>query len=149
VKYCISPLATSGRNETSIPELKEAFLDFLEQIGQTEKDFDFRLLFAGGDGLSYNNTQLLQRYLQNHHPDAFRSFEILRPVLQIWHTLWTNLCRIFETHWGAPLNDNVATLGHSAKKIARAPPANLKKVDYYPSVQWNLVHDMRILDCWS
>jgi hypothetical protein len=92
---------------------------------------------------------LLKKYLQNH-TDAFQSFEILRPILQLWHLMWTDLCRIFETHWGAPLNDNPATLGHSAKKIGRAPPANLKKVDYYPSVQLlNLVHDMRMLDCWS
>jgi hypothetical protein len=150
VKYDISPLATSGKNEASIPELKEAFLDFLEQIGQTEDDFDPRLIFAGGDGMSFNNTHLLKKYLQNHSPHAFRSFEILRPVLQIWHTMWTDLCRIFETHWGPSLNDNIATLGHSAKKIGGAPLANLKKVDYYPSAQLlNLVHDMRMLDCWA
>jgi hypothetical protein len=145
----ISPLATSGKNEASIAELKDAFLDFFEQLGLTEGDYDFRLLFGGGDGMSYNNMLLLQKYLQNHK-DAFQSFEILRPVLQLWHTMWTDLCRIFETHWGAPLNDNPATLGHSAKKIGRAPPANLKKVDYYPSAQLlGLVHDMRMLDCWS
>ncbi|KAJ7201497.1 hypothetical protein B0H12DRAFT_1036342 [Mycena haematopus] len=150
IKYNISPLATSGKNEASIPELKDAFLDFLEQIGQTEDNFDSQFIFAGGDGMSYNNTHLLKKYLQNHSPDAFRSFEILRPVLQLWHTMWTDLCRIFETHWGAPLSDNIATLGHSAKKIGRAPPANLKKVDYYPSAQLlNLVHDMRMLDCWA
>jgi hypothetical protein len=64
--------------------------------------------------------------------------------------MWTDLCRIFETHWGAPLNHNPATLGHSAKKIGRTPPANLKKVDYYPSDQHlNLVHDICMLDCWS
>jgi hypothetical protein len=145
----ISPLATSGKNEASIGELKEAFLDFFEQIGLTEGDYDFRLLFGGGDGMSYNNMLLLKKYLQ-HHDDAFQSFEILRPILQLWHTMWTDLCRIFETHWGAPLNDNPATLGYSAKKIGRAPPANLKKVDYYPSVQLlTLVHDMRMLDCWA
>ncbi|KAJ7779878.1 hypothetical protein B0H16DRAFT_1830349, partial [Mycena metata] len=150
VKYPISPLATSGKNETYLAELKEAFIDFLGQLGMTEDDFDFRLLFGGGDGMSYNNMLLLQRFLQNHVDNPLQSFELLRPVLQIWHTLWTDLCRIHETHWGAPLNDNPATLGHSAKKIGRAAPANLKKVDYYPSAQLlNLVHDMRMLDCWA
>ncbi|KAJ7674127.1 hypothetical protein B0H17DRAFT_946931, partial [Mycena rosella] len=148
-KTPIRPLATSGKNEASIPELKEAFLDFLEQGGQTEGDYDLRHFFGGGDGMSYNNMLVLKKYLQNHQ-DPFQSFELLRPVLQIWHTMWTDLCRIFETHWGPPLNDNPATLGHSAKKIGRAPPANLKKVDYYPSAQLlSLVHDMRMLDCWS
>ncbi|KAJ6592012.1 hypothetical protein B0H10DRAFT_2233056 [Mycena sp. CBHHK59/15] len=147
-KTPISPLATSGKNEAYLAELLAAFLDFLEQIGQTDGNFDMRLWFGGGDGMSYNNMLLLKRYLQNHK-DTFQSFELLRPVLQLWHTMWTDLCRIFETHWGDPLNDNPATLGHSAKKIGRAPPSNLKKVDYYPSAQLlNVVHDMRMLDCW-
>jgi hypothetical protein len=145
----IFPLATSGKNEASITELKDALIDFLEQIGHVEGNYDPRLWFGGGDGMSYNNMGLLKNFLQNHE-DLFQSFELLRPVLQVWHTMWTDLCRINETHWGAPLNDNPATLGHSAKKIGRAPPANLKKVDYYPSAQLlSLVHDMRILDCWA
>ena len=147
-KTPIFPLATSGKNEAYLAELLAAFLDFLEQIGQTDGDFDPRLWFGGGDGMSYNNMLLLKRYLQNH-TNMFQSLELLCPVLQLWHTMWTDLCRIFETHWGAPLNDNPATLGHSAKKIGRAPPSNLKKVDYYPSAQLlNVVHDMRMLDCW-
>ncbi|KAK6988318.1 hypothetical protein R3P38DRAFT_3332094 [Favolaschia claudopus] len=149
VKYNISPLATSGKSEASIPELKDAFVDFFEQIGQTEDDYDSRLLFVGGDGMSFNNMHLVKKFLQPHHPHPFQTFDIMRPVLAIWHTLWTDLCRIFETHWGPSLNDNVATLGHSAKKIGRSPPSNLKKVDYYPSAQLlTLVHDMRMLDCW-
>ncbi|KAJ7482408.1 hypothetical protein FB451DRAFT_974699, partial [Mycena latifolia] len=148
-KTSISPLATSGKNEAYITELKDGFLDFLEQLGQVNGDYDMRLCFGGGDGMSYNNMLLLKKYLQNH-ADSFQSFELLRPVLQLWHTMWTDLCRIFETHWGAPLNNNPATLGHSAKKIGRAPPSNLKKVDYYPSAQLlNLVHDTRMLDCWA
>ncbi|KAJ7806195.1 hypothetical protein B0H14DRAFT_2255004, partial [Mycena olivaceomarginata] len=127
-KTPISPLATSGKNEASIAELKDAMVDFLEQIGQTEDDYDPQLFLAGGDGMSYHNMGLLKRYLQNH-ADPFQSFELLRPVLQLWHTFWTDLCRICETHWGEPLNDNSTTLGNSAKKIGRAPPPNLKKVD--------------------
>ncbi|KAJ7508161.1 hypothetical protein B0H11DRAFT_2185164 [Mycena galericulata] len=113
-KTPISPLATSGKNEASISELKDGLLDFLE-LGQTEADYDSQLFFGGGDGMSYNNMLLLKKYLQNHK-DPFQSFELLRPVLQLWHTFSTDLCRICETHWGDPLNDNPATLGHSAKK---------------------------------
>ncbi|KAJ7127279.1 hypothetical protein C8R43DRAFT_897578 [Mycena crocata] len=148
-KMQISPLATSGKNEAAIAELKDGLLDFLEQLGQTESDYDKQLWFGGGDGMSFNNMGLLKKYLQNHE-DPFQSFELLCPVLQIWHTLWKNLGRICETHWGAPLNDNPATLGFSAKKIGRATPANLKKVDYYPTAQFvALVHDMKMLDCWA
>ncbi|KAJ7429297.1 hypothetical protein FB451DRAFT_963813, partial [Mycena latifolia] len=98
-KTPIHPFATSGKNEAVITELKDAFLDFLEQMGQTEGDYDSRLWFGGGDGMSYNNMLLLKKYLQNHS-DPFQSFELLRPILQLWHTMWTDLCRICETHWG-------------------------------------------------
>ncbi|KAJ7480367.1 hypothetical protein B0H11DRAFT_1724975 [Mycena galericulata] len=142
-------LASSGKNEAIIPELKDALLDFQQQLGQTEDDYDFKLWFGGGDGMSYNNMLLVKKYLQNHTESPFQSFELMIPVLQVWHTLWTDLCRIYETHWGGSLNDNPATLGNSAKKIGRPPPANLSKVDYYPAAELlALVHDMRILDCW-
>ncbi|KAJ7786934.1 hypothetical protein B0H13DRAFT_1936760, partial [Mycena leptocephala] len=39
----INPLACSGKNEAYIPELKDAMLDFLHQIDQTEEDFDDQL----------------------------------------------------------------------------------------------------------
>ncbi|KAJ7713350.1 hypothetical protein DFH07DRAFT_974764 [Mycena maculata] len=73
----------------------------------------------------------------------------MRPVLQVWHTMWTDLCRIHETHWGTPLNDDPATLGNSAKKIGRPAPSNLKEVDYYPAADLlGLVHDTCMLNCW-
>ncbi|KAJ7703574.1 hypothetical protein B0H17DRAFT_912268, partial [Mycena rosella] len=145
----INTLASSGKNEAYIPELKDALLDFKNQIGQTEADFDNRLWFCGGDGMSYNNMLLIQKYLRNHTESPFQSFQLMRPVLQVWHTMWTDICRIHETHWGTPLNDNPASLGNSAKKIGRPAPANLKKVDYYPAADLlALVHDTRMLDCW-
>lgn len=52
----IHPFASSGKNEAYIPELKDALLDFQQQLGQTEDDFDDRLWFCGGDGMSYNKS---------------------------------------------------------------------------------------------
>ncbi|KAJ6608810.1 hypothetical protein B0H10DRAFT_1653230, partial [Mycena sp. CBHHK59/15] len=102
-----------------------------------------------GDGMSFNNMLLVQKYMQHHTESSFQNFELMVPVLQVWHTMWTDMCRIHETHWGSPLNDNPATLGNSAKKIGRPAPANLKKVDYYPAADLlALVHDIRMLDCW-
>ncbi|KAJ7136429.1 hypothetical protein C8R43DRAFT_893920 [Mycena crocata] len=148
-KSNMNTLASSGKNEAIIAELKEALLDFLNQLGQTEDDFDFRLWIGGGDGMSFNNMHLVKKYLQNHAESSFQSFELMIPALQVWHLLWTDQCRIFETHWGTPLNDDPSTLGCSAKKIGRPAPANLKKVDYYPAADLlALVHDMRMLDCW-
>ncbi|KAG9217635.1 hypothetical protein CCMSSC00406_0003676 [Pleurotus cornucopiae] len=142
------PLACSGKNEAVISELKDAFVDFLDQLDQRSDDHDDRLWLAGRDGMSFNNLHILKRHLQAD-PNPFQSFESMVPVLQPWHTMWTDLNRIYTTHWGELLDDNPSTLAYSAKKIGRPPPGNLKKVDYYPSAELlDLVHDMRMLDCW-
>jgi hypothetical protein len=46
------PFAMSSKHEATIAELMAAFLDFLEQMGQTPGDYDFWLWFGGGDGMS-------------------------------------------------------------------------------------------------
>jgi hypothetical protein len=115
-KSKIHPLATSGKNEANIGDLKDGFVDFLEQLGHQDGDYDNRLWFADGDGMSYKNMLTLKKYLQTH-PDAFQRFELIQPVLQVWHTQWTNLSRIYETHLGEPLNNNPATIAWSSKKI--------------------------------
>jgi hypothetical protein len=144
----VHPLATSGQNETVSTELKDAVLDFLEQTGQTRENYQQRLHVVGGDGLTYEKILQLKKYLQ-FHTNEFESFELIEPVLEWWHTMWTDLSRLFETHWGELLSKDPSTLGHSANKIGRTTPPNLKKVDYYPSVQLAyLVLDVRMLDCW-
>ncbi|KAJ7717441.1 hypothetical protein B0H16DRAFT_1700968 [Mycena metata] len=110
-----------------------------------------RKLPIGGDGLSYAMLLQLQAYLQ-FHKDPFQSLEIVEPQLQVWHTKWTDVIRTFQTHWGrtAGKSTNPASLGHSAGKIGRPAPSNMKKVDFYPGSQLlYLVLDARMLDCWS
>jgi hypothetical protein len=144
----VHPLATSGNNETVTVELKDALLDFFEQIGQTRDDHLRRLIMVGGDGLTYEKILVLKKYLQ-YHANEFESFSLVEPELEMWHTEETDLSRIFETHWGRPLSIDPSTLGHSARKIGRGKPANLKKVDYYPSAQLGyLILDVRMIDCW-
>ncbi|KIJ64811.1 hypothetical protein HYDPIDRAFT_111412 [Hydnomerulius pinastri MD-312] len=144
----IHPLATSSKNENVTTELKDALVDFFGQIGQLHGDYSQRLLLVGGDGLTYERHLQLKKYLQ-FHDDAFESCEFIETALEWWHLGWTDLSRICETHWGDPLTRDPSTLGHSATKIGRRTPSNLKKVDYYPSAE--LVYttlDIRILDCW-
>ena len=143
----IHPLATSGKNEALIGDLKDGLLDFLEQLGHSDGDYDFRLLFGGGDGMSYNNMLILKKYLQTD-PDTFRRFELLRPVLQVWHTQWTNLTRVLQTHMGDFLSNNPATIRWAAKKIGRNISGE-KKSDFYPDSQLlALLHDTQMLDAW-
>ncbi|KAJ7921902.1 hypothetical protein B0H13DRAFT_2318024 [Mycena leptocephala] len=123
----------------------------VHQVGQTAASYIPRKLVIGGDGLSYAMLLQLQSYLQ-WHKDAFQSFEILEPQLQVWHLKWTDIIRIFQTHWGrtSGKSTNPASLGHSAGKIGRSAPSNMKKVEFYPGSQLlYLVLDARMLDCWS
>ncbi|KAJ6529412.1 hypothetical protein DFH09DRAFT_934780 [Mycena vulgaris] len=150
-KFVVHPLAARGKKETITSELKDGLLDFLAQVGQVPTDYIRRKLIIGGDGLSYAMVLQLQAYLQ-FHQDPFKSFEILEPQLQVWHTKWTDLIRIFQTHFErtSGKSTNPASLGPSAGKIGRTTPSNMKKVEFYPGTQLvNLVLDARMLDCWS
>ncbi|KIM36098.1 hypothetical protein M413DRAFT_428012 [Hebeloma cylindrosporum] len=144
----VHPLASSSGNETILTEFKEALQDFFNQTGQTSDSFKKRLFPVGGDGLTYEKMLQLQEYLQ-FHDNEYDSMELLEPVLEWWHTEWTNLSRIFESYWGPSLTDDPSYLGHSASRIGRKKPSNLKKVDFYTSSELAfLVLDVRILDCW-
>ena len=145
----VHPLATSSKNETVTTDLKDAIFDFMEQIGQTSEDYQHCLILTCGDGLTFEKIIQLKKYLQ-FHGDDLQSLWLLEPVLAIWHTLWTDISRIYESHWGnSTLTSDPSTLAHSAAKIGRAAPPNLKKVDYYPySELAYLILDVRMLDCW-
>ncbi len=121
----VHPLASSGKNETLTTELKDALFDFLAQMGYTDTDHDERIVFAGGDGLTFQKMLELQRYLR----DPFQSLEIHEPILSLWHTEWTDLSRVFDTHWADLMSPDPSSLSHSASQINRPSPANLKKVD--------------------
>lgn len=144
----VHPLASSGKNETITTELKDALFDFFAQMGQKDGEYLRRKIMAGGDGLTFQKMLEIQRYLQ-FHSDPFQSLELLEPILSTWHTEWTDISRIFETHWDALLSPDPSSLGHSAAQINRSEPTSLKKVDYYPAVElMYLVVEVRILDCW-
>ncbi|KAF6749148.1 hypothetical protein DFP72DRAFT_1014734 [Ephemerocybe angulata] len=144
----IHPLSTSGKNETITTELNDGLMDFLAQIGQQENDYLKRLILVGGDGLTYQKLLELRKYKQ-FHEDPLESLEIVEPVLSLWHTEWTNLSNIYETHFDSLMSRDPSTLGHSTSQIGRPAPPNLKKVDYNPATELlHLVVDVRMLDCW-
>ncbi|KAI0363120.1 hypothetical protein BV20DRAFT_984001, partial [Pilatotrama ljubarskyi] len=126
-KARIHSLATSAKNEAVTPELLAALLDFLGQIGQTEGDYTRRIIPVGGDGLTFEKLVQLKNYLQ-FQDNEFRRCELVMPFLEVWHTLWTFLSLVFETHFGDALTKDVSMLGHSATKIDQKAPTNLKKV---------------------
>lgn len=144
----VHPLATSAKSETSIGEFKDGLVDFLQQMGQTPSNHQDRIVFAGGDGLTFEKLGNLKRAMQTQD-SPFETFEILQPYLQLWHTEWTDLCRLFTAHFREERSMDPSTLAHSSAKIGFKRPANPAKVDYYPgSHHVYRVLDARILDCW-
>ena len=145
----IHPLAMSSKNEAVTKDLQDVLFDFMEQIGQTPKDYQQHLVLGSGNGMTFKKIHQVKKYLQFDNNDL-RSLRLLEPVLAIWHTLWTDISHIFEFHQGkANLSSDPSTLAHSAAKIGHVAPPNLKKVDYYPySELAYLVLDIRMLDCW-
>jgi hypothetical protein len=144
----VHPLATSGKSKTAVKELKDGLLDFLEQMGQTPNDYQPRIILAGGDGLTFEQMSNLRRVAQTQD-GPFRTFEILQPYLQLWHTEWTDLCQLFVAHFGEDGSMDPSTIGHSSGKIGFKRLANLAKLDYYPaSHHLYRMLDARVLDCW-
>lgn len=147
-KTVIHPLATSAKSETAIGEFKDGLVDFLGQMGQTPDDYQERIILAGGDGLTFEKMGNLKRAMQTQDT-PYKTFEILQPYLQLWHTEWTDLCRLFVAHFREERSADPSTLAHSSAKIGFKRPANPAKVDYYPgSHHIYRVLDARILDCW-
>ncbi|CDO73524.1 hypothetical protein BN946_scf185013.g159 [Trametes cinnabarina] len=144
----VHPLATCAKNETVSTELKDALVDFLGQLGQQPESYQRRLLLCGGDGLTFEKMVQLKYYLQ-FHSDPLESLEILQPVLAPWHTLWTDISRVIETHWGTNLSPDPSTLGNNAAKIGRRTPSNLRKVDFDQGSELiKTIFEARVLDCW-
>ena len=84
--------------------------------------------------------QSVKKKLVREAEDAVRPGSGLHTTKSVWSDIGT---------WGESLSTDPSTLGHSAAKIGRSQPANLKKVDYYPHSELAyLILDIRMLDCW-
>ncbi len=144
----VHPLGTSSKNETITTDLKDAIVDFAGQAGQRRARYNRQLLLFCGDGLTFEKLVLLKHYLRVH-PDPFESLAIIEPVLAPWHTVWTDLSRLFQRHWGSLLSIDPSTLGFSAAKIGRRAPSNPKKPDFNQAFEiMETIHDAHILDCF-
>ena len=93
----VHPFAPTGKNKTLLMELKGTLIDFLDQIDQHPDNYLNQLFLISGDGLTFKKILQLKKYLGNHE-DSFQSFEILQPMLALWHTLWTDLSHLVEAH---------------------------------------------------
>ncbi|PBK67109.1 hypothetical protein ARMSODRAFT_1086486 [Armillaria solidipes] len=142
------PLPTSGGSETNLPELMAAVTDFMKSAGQTSDDFVHHMLLIGGDGLTFELLLKMARQRQ-FHSSPFTSLCLINPLLQWWHTWWTNDSRIIDKHLVSYASLDPSTLGHSASKIERTIRIDQGKYDYHQGSELlYFVLDMRMLDCW-
>lgn len=100
-----------------LTKFKAALEDFFEQTGQTKDVFKPYIFPVGGDGLTtYKKMVQLHDYLQLHS-NNMESMRVMKPMLEWWHTEWTNLSRIFEAHWGVPLSNDPSLLDIARQRL--------------------------------
>lgn len=144
----IIPLASNSSDEILIQEFKQGILDFLSvQMDVNAENLGNQLRIFSGDGKTFDQLLRLRKYLAAEEGE-FESFRWLVPLLELWHTKWTDLSRVIRAHWGKDTNPSALA---SAARIAECPtPVDLKKVDFYDGVHiLNLVLDAHILNCWE
>ncbi|KAI0260320.1 hypothetical protein BC834DRAFT_832002 [Gloeopeniophorella convolvens] len=146
----VYPLGMNSENEVSTRGVKEAVCDFLNQIGCTAETSEGRAMFISGDGKTFEGLHTAKNILSGIEDD-FRSLRFARPVLELWHTKWTDMNRIFEGFWGGDLaRVDPSTLGFMALLTGTIKPtAESDKTDYYKGTRTiGLVVQGHILDCW-
>ncbi|KIO32934.1 hypothetical protein M407DRAFT_65941 [Tulasnella calospora MUT 4182] len=145
----IHPLGTSDANEATADGLLEAINDFMEQLGLGKEKIKDKLLIVSGDGMTFNGLLRLKRYTERSTTDDYRALRWVLPILETWHTTWTDLSRVVRTNWGPRSTADPSCLGHSATAINHPMPTNMKKVDFYSAQRTvTQVFTARVLDCW-
>ncbi|KAF8803454.1 hypothetical protein BYT27DRAFT_7260192 [Phlegmacium glaucopus] len=121
----VMPLATNSANEMLIQGMKEGILDFAStQMGMKNETLNNMASIWSGDGKTFNMLLSLKK-MSAMESNNFHSFQWMIPLLELWHTKWTNLSRIVWTHWGSSDEPNsLATIA----RLAECPiPSDMRK----------------------
>ncbi|KDQ57007.1 hypothetical protein JAAARDRAFT_109613, partial [Jaapia argillacea MUCL 33604] len=132
------PLATNSADEMTVQGMKEAVNEFLDhQMGVNEETLNKRLLVVTGDGKTFDQLLKVKKYLVTHDGD-FESLRCVVPLLELWHTKWTDLSRIVRTHWGDGSLNDPSSLARIANEIEAPTPSNLRKylLELYCNFKW-------------
>jgi hypothetical protein len=144
----VTPLATNSANEMITQGMKEGILDFAStQMGMNKETLNNMASIWSGDGKTFNMLLSLKK-MSAMESDDFHSFRWMIPLLELWHTKWTDMSRIVRTHWGSSDEPNsLATIAG----LAECPtPSDMRKVDFYDGAHLiNLALDAHLLVCWE
>ncbi|KDQ12642.1 hypothetical protein BOTBODRAFT_93829, partial [Botryobasidium botryosum FD-172 SS1] len=146
------PLGTNNANEATVGGIRDAINDFLHtQLGVDPDAAEYPTIVpVSGDGLTFEQIHRLIRY-NSQEQSAGHRYAHAVPILELWHTKWTDLTRVISTHYGrSTVTRDPSSLGSSASAINVPRPGNMKKVDYYPGAHTiTTVLTARMVDCWS
>jgi len=147
-KSNITPLATNSADEMHIQGMKQGVLDFLStQMGITAENLNNTVSILSGDGKTYSMLLLLKKNLSSEEGD-FESLRWIYPLLELWHTKWTDLSRVVRAHWGT--TDDPSSLAAIAEVSNCPTPSDLRKVDFFDGSHLvNLALDAHLLNCWE
>lgn len=147
-KSNITPLATNSADEMHIQGMKQGVLDFLStQMGITAENLNNTISILSGDGKTYSMLLLLKKSLSPEEGD-FESLRWIYPLLELWHTKWTDLSRVVRAHWGT--TDDPSSLAAIAEVSNCPTPSDLRKVDFFDGSHLvNLALDAHLLNCWE
>ncbi|KAF9528832.1 hypothetical protein CPB83DRAFT_929056 [Crepidotus variabilis] len=144
----VFPLATNSADEMRVQGLSDGIQDFASvQLGVTPENLKNTVSVWSGDGKTFGMYHLMKK-MKAIEPNDFDSFRWLVPLLELWHTKWTDLSRIIRLHWGT--TDDPASLASIARLLNLHTPADLRKVDFYDgSYLLNIALEAHLLSCWE
>ncbi|KDQ19565.1 hypothetical protein BOTBODRAFT_82813, partial [Botryobasidium botryosum FD-172 SS1] len=147
----IHPLGTSGSEHARSIERNYALVDFLEtqlKVDTAATKYP-TLVPVSGDGMTFEQIHRLKKFLASQSQPRHRLAHIV-PVLELWHTKWADLSRIFAEHFNLDAIKDPSALSGSAAAIQAPLPTNTKKVDFYPSAHTiTSVAKAQMINCWS
>jgi hypothetical protein len=130
-----------GKKETVTSDLAKSLQEIYSHIGQTETSYTPWLILTGGDGLTYERMVQLKNYLQ-FHGDAYERLDILEPLLEIWHTKWTDLSRQtlveFTRHTGIASPARTLQAWDTAQtRLNKRHPGTSRKLIFTHILNWH------------
>ncbi|EGO27330.1 hypothetical protein SERLADRAFT_435106 [Serpula lacrymans var. lacrymans S7.9] len=126
----VIPLATNSADKMHMSGMQDAMNDFLNvQMNINEETLNKRVILFSGDGKMFDQLGRLKKYLVML-PGDFESMRCVVPLLELWHTKWTDLSRVFRAHWATDFPNDPSGLNCLARLAACPPPSDLKKVDF-------------------
>ncbi|KII85951.1 hypothetical protein PLICRDRAFT_115567 [Plicaturopsis crispa FD-325 SS-3] len=147
----IIPLGSNSADEMTVQGMKEAVVDFLDaQMGiSDEEKLANRICIFSGDGKTFDQLIKVMKYLVSEKSDL-SSLRCVVPMLELWHTKWTDLSRVMRQHWGEGCKDDPSTLAHLAELAECPVPSDLRKVDFNSGAHTvDLCLDAHLLNCWE